>query len=211
VRDETTERSFPNGALYLVVSGAPAPEGVPALVRRCQDAGWRIVVFSTPAGTRFIDLGELEQLTGEPVRSEYRLPGTGKAAPTADALLACPLTFKASTSSRTATPTTLRRPALRDGWIQRAGCRRAALQTSVGETSGVRGESGDARPHGHRCPVQSRCPVRAEAAVLERGYRRAPSRCTDPVTVMDLETPKQRMGGHRRWSSIGLAQMALKP
>jgi Flavoprotein len=93
VHDESTERSFPNGILYLVVSGAPAPEGVPALVRRCQDAGWRIVVFSTPAGTRFIDLGELEQLTGEPVRSEYRLPGTGKAAPTADALLACPLTF----------------------------------------------------------------------------------------------------------------------
>jgi len=50
-------------------------------------------VFSTPAGTSFIDLGELEQLTGEPVRSEYRLPGTGKSTPAADAVLACPLTF----------------------------------------------------------------------------------------------------------------------
>jgi len=93
VHDESTERSFPNGALYLVVSGAPAPEGAPTLVRRCQEAGWRVVVFSTPAGTRFIDVGELEQLTGEPVRSEYRLPGTGKPAPAADAVLACPLTF----------------------------------------------------------------------------------------------------------------------
>ena len=93
VHDESTQPPFPNGVLYLVVSGAPAPEGLPALVARCQGAGWRVVVFSTPTGTRFIDAGELEQLTGEPVRSEYRLPGTGKSAPAADAVLACPLTF----------------------------------------------------------------------------------------------------------------------
>jgi hypothetical protein len=36
---------------------------------------------------------ELEQLTGEPVRSEYRTPGTGTPIPPADAVLACPLTF----------------------------------------------------------------------------------------------------------------------
>ena len=81
------------GVLYLVLSGAPAPEGVPQLVAMCQAAGWRVVVFSTPAGTRFVDPAELEQLTGEPVRCEYRMPGTGKAAPPADAVLACPLTF----------------------------------------------------------------------------------------------------------------------
>ena len=79
--------------LYLVVSGAPAPEGIPALVAACQAAGWRVVVFSTPAGTRFIDPAELEKLTGEPVRSEYRVPGTGSPVPAADAVLACPLTF----------------------------------------------------------------------------------------------------------------------
>ena len=81
------------GVLYLVVSGAPAPEGIPALVAACQAAGWRVVVFSTPAGTRFIDPAELERLTGEPVRSEYRMPGTGASVPAADAVLACPLTF----------------------------------------------------------------------------------------------------------------------
>ena len=43
--------------LYLVISGAPAPEGVPALVAACQAVGWRVVVFSTPTGTRFVDLG----------------------------------------------------------------------------------------------------------------------------------------------------------
>lgn len=79
--------------LYLVLSGAPAPEGIPALITACQEAGWRVAVFSTSLGVRFIDPGELERLTGEPVRSDYRLPGTGKATAPADAVLACPLTF----------------------------------------------------------------------------------------------------------------------
>jgi hypothetical protein len=50
-------------------------------------------VFSTPTGTRFADLDELERLTGQPVRWEYRMPGTGERTPPADAVLACPLTF----------------------------------------------------------------------------------------------------------------------
>jgi hypothetical protein len=39
--------------LYLVISGAPAPEGLPSLVTLIQESGWRVVVFSTPMGTRF--------------------------------------------------------------------------------------------------------------------------------------------------------------
>ena len=79
--------------LYLVISGAPAPEGLPSLVTLIQESGWRVVVFSTPTGTRFADLDELERLSGEPVRWEYRLPGTGERTPPADAVLACPLSF----------------------------------------------------------------------------------------------------------------------
>jgi phosphopantothenoylcysteine synthetase/decarboxylase len=91
VPDDT--RSAPHGVLYLVISGAPAPEGVSALVGLLQAAGWRVVVFSTPSGMKFADVAELERLTGEPVRSEYRMPGTGSPVPPADAVLACPLTF----------------------------------------------------------------------------------------------------------------------
>jgi phosphopantothenoylcysteine synthetase/decarboxylase len=79
--------------LYLVISGAPAPEGLPSLVTLIQETGWRIVMFSTPTGTRFADLDELERLTGEPVRWEYRMPGTSEPTPPADAVLACPLSF----------------------------------------------------------------------------------------------------------------------
>jgi flavoprotein len=79
--------------LYLVISGAPAPEGLSALVQSLQAGGWQVVIFSTPFGGQFADLAELERLTGQPVRSEYRTPGTGSPVPPAEALLACPLTF----------------------------------------------------------------------------------------------------------------------
>jgi phosphopantothenoylcysteine synthetase/decarboxylase len=86
-------RQASDSVLYLVISGAPTLEGISALITACQAAGWRVVVFSTPTGTRYVDATELEKLTGEPVRSEYRMPSAGKPVPPADAVLACPLTF----------------------------------------------------------------------------------------------------------------------
>lgn len=88
-----TPESAPQGVLHLVISGAPAPEGLPALVRLCQAAGWQVSVFATPAGVRFADTAALTELTGQPVRSEYRMPGAGARTAPADAVLACPLTF----------------------------------------------------------------------------------------------------------------------
>ncbi|TDQ46136.1 flavoprotein [Actinorugispora endophytica] len=79
--------------LYLVVSGSPAPEGLPGLVQMLQDDKWRITVLSTPMGVRFHDPDGLQELTGEPVRVDYRRPGIGNSLPPADAVLACPLTF----------------------------------------------------------------------------------------------------------------------
>ena len=82
----------PRGLLHLVISGAPAPEGLPALVRLCQADGWQVAVISTPAGLEFTDPAELESLTGSPVRSRHREPGSARGRQ-ADAVLACPLTF----------------------------------------------------------------------------------------------------------------------
>ena len=87
------EPSAGTGVLYLVISGAPAPEGIPELITTCQAAGWQVLIISTPMGVRFTEPTELERLTGQPVRYEYRMPGTGKGLPPADAVLACPLTF----------------------------------------------------------------------------------------------------------------------
>jgi hypothetical protein len=109
--------------LYLVVSGAPAPEGVPGLVTACQAAGWRVVVFSTPAGTRFVDAVELERMTGEPVRSGYRMPGTGASVPPADAVLACPLTFNSVRCSTSSTTCSERIPAARSRAVNHCSIR----------------------------------------------------------------------------------------
>ncbi|WP_017627773.1 flavoprotein [Nocardiopsis chromatogenes] len=82
--------------LYLVVSGAPAPEGTADLVDLLLNDGYQVLVLSTPNGTRFHDTDRLAELTGEKVRVEYRMPGTGKSLPPADAVLACPLTFNST-------------------------------------------------------------------------------------------------------------------
>jgi phosphopantothenoylcysteine synthetase/decarboxylase len=90
---ETTKMPNDKGVLYLVTSGAPAPEGIPELVTQCHSAGWRVLIFATPNGIKFLDLPALEQLTGEPVRTDYRAPAETNSLPQADALLACPLSF----------------------------------------------------------------------------------------------------------------------
>ncbi|MBB6173820.1 phosphopantothenoylcysteine synthetase/decarboxylase [Nocardiopsis mwathae] len=69
---------------------------MPELVKVLQADGWRIMVLSTPTGVRFHDPDQLAELTRERVRVEYRMPGTGKPLPPADAVLACPLTFNST-------------------------------------------------------------------------------------------------------------------
>ncbi|MFD6099310.1 flavoprotein [Nocardiopsis flavescens] len=84
--------------LYLTLSGASTTpeETAPDLVRLLQDDGWRVTVLCTPTGTRFHDLAALEELTGEPVRVEFRRPGTGVSLPPPDAVLACPWSFNST-------------------------------------------------------------------------------------------------------------------
>ncbi|WP_046471879.1 flavoprotein [Allosalinactinospora lopnorensis] len=79
--------------LYLVVSGAPTPEEVPELVTLLRTRGWNVTVVSTPMGTRFHDTEQLAAAAGEPVRVDFRMPGTGRRLQPPDCVLACPLTF----------------------------------------------------------------------------------------------------------------------
>ena len=53
--------------LYLVTSGAPAPEGLAALVTHIQKSGWRVVVSG--AGPRF-SIPALELMLEESIRTE---------------------------------------------------------------------------------------------------------------------------------------------
>lgn len=78
--------------LYVIVCGAPPAREITRLVRPAQAEGWDVCVLTTPSGSRFLDVAELEDLTGHPVRSEYKEPDTPDVLPPADAIIVAPAT-----------------------------------------------------------------------------------------------------------------------
>jgi phosphopantothenoylcysteine synthetase/decarboxylase len=81
------------GVLYVVVCAAPAASDAETLVRLARDAGWRVCVVTSPLGRRFVDTERLSELTGTPVRSEFRMPDEPNELPVADAVIVAPATF----------------------------------------------------------------------------------------------------------------------
>jgi phosphopantothenoylcysteine synthetase/decarboxylase len=65
---------------------------VQELVMLSQAAGWDVCVIATPQATKFVDIPLLEQLTGHPVRSEYKRPEEPDVLPRADAIVVFPAT-----------------------------------------------------------------------------------------------------------------------
>ena len=82
-----------HGVLYVISGGSPAARHVPEFVRRAQTAGWEVCVVASPQGTKFLDLEQLQRLTGYPVQSEYKHPDEPDVLPPADAVVAFPATF----------------------------------------------------------------------------------------------------------------------
>jgi phosphopantothenoylcysteine synthetase/decarboxylase len=78
--------------LYIIVCGSPASRRVADAVRLAQADGWDVCVVATPDGLKFIDVPELAELTGHPVRHHYKYPGDPDSLPAADALLVAPAT-----------------------------------------------------------------------------------------------------------------------
>ncbi|MBO0705747.1 MAG: hypothetical protein J2P39_10545, partial [Candidatus Dormibacteraeota bacterium] len=79
--------------LYVLSCGSSSATGVEALVEAALAAGWTVCAVPTPQGTKFVDAGRLEQLTGYPVRSEYKRPEEPDVLPPADAIVVYPATF----------------------------------------------------------------------------------------------------------------------
>ena len=82
------------GVLYLVCCAAPPALHAEELVVRAQARGWDVCVICTPTAARWLaDRSEsLQDLTGHPVRSQYKLPGEPDVLPSADAMLVTPAT-----------------------------------------------------------------------------------------------------------------------
>jgi len=78
--------------LYVIACAAPPTRQVGRLVSLAQADGWDVCVMTTPGGRQFADIASLEQLTGHPVRSDYKKPGEPDVLPPTDAIIVAPAT-----------------------------------------------------------------------------------------------------------------------
>jgi len=78
--------------LSIVVCGAGAAAGIGTLVKLALGRGWKVQVIATPSALAFFDAGQIEALTGSPVRSQYSKPGAPRSR-IPDAIIVAPATF----------------------------------------------------------------------------------------------------------------------
>jgi phosphopantothenoylcysteine synthetase/decarboxylase len=81
--------------LYLFGSAAPPVFDIAQVIRDAQNRGFDVCLGLTPTAARWLapQQAELEQLTGHPVRSDYKLPGEPDVWPKADVIAVAPATF----------------------------------------------------------------------------------------------------------------------
>ncbi|MFF2022263.1 flavoprotein [Streptomyces sp. NPDC058171] len=86
---------MPKKTVYLFGSAAPPVLEVDRAVEELQRRGWDVCLGLTPTAADWLGdrIGELEALTGHPVRSAYKRPGAADAWPRADVILFAPATF----------------------------------------------------------------------------------------------------------------------
>ncbi|MGP3924512.1 flavoprotein [Streptomyces sp. 8N616] len=84
-----------NRVLYLLGSAAPPVLNIGNVIERAHAAGWDVCLGLTPTAARWLDdqLPALENLTGRPVRSQYKLPQEPDVWPPADVAVVAPATF----------------------------------------------------------------------------------------------------------------------
>lgn len=78
--------------LYLIASGAAPARELPEFVASLT-SDWDTCLITTPEGSRFFDVAQMEELTSHPVRTSYKDPGTPDVLPPAAAFAAAPATF----------------------------------------------------------------------------------------------------------------------
>lgn len=84
--------------LYLISCAAPPARRLQVPVKGAQEHGWDVCLILSPSAYRWAaedaegELEALQQLTGHPVRHQYKLPSQPDVLPAPDALLVAPLT-----------------------------------------------------------------------------------------------------------------------
>jgi phosphopantothenoylcysteine synthetase/decarboxylase len=79
--------------LYIIACGGRPAADLPAFVELAQATGWDVCVVATPSGMKFLDATRLADLTGHPVRSDYKRPEDPDVLPPPQAVVVAPATF----------------------------------------------------------------------------------------------------------------------
>ena len=79
--------------LYAIACGGRPAGQIADFVRFAQGEGWDVCVIATPDGARFLDATQLAELTGHPVRVNYKDPDEPDVLPPPDAFVIAPATF----------------------------------------------------------------------------------------------------------------------
>lgn len=79
--------------LYHLICAAPPALHVSDFLVFAQAASWDVCAIATPNAATWIDLPELAELTGHPVRTAHKLPGEPDVLPPQSAMTVGPLTF----------------------------------------------------------------------------------------------------------------------
>lgn len=78
--------------LYLIACAAPPAQQIDRMIRLALDDEWDVCLLATPSGVRFVDTQAMAELTGHPVRSQYKEPDAPDALPEPDAIIVAPAT-----------------------------------------------------------------------------------------------------------------------
>nr|WP_269326855.1 flavoprotein [Kineosporia mesophila] len=79
--------------MYVIICGVSNAYESYDFIRSARSFGWDVCVITTPMGERFVNSTELRDLTGHPVRSDYKHPNDPDVLPTPDALIVAPASF----------------------------------------------------------------------------------------------------------------------
>ncbi|MGW7519718.1 flavoprotein [Streptomyces sp. NPDC054796] len=90
-----TSASRTSRVLYLIACAAPPTQHIRTGIEKAQREGWDVCLVLTPSAARWLEPGlpDLEDLTGHPVRTHYKLPAETDVLPASDAILVAPATF----------------------------------------------------------------------------------------------------------------------
>lgn len=79
--------------LYIIGCGARPSADIPEFATWAQAQGWDTCVILTPSALKFADPARLAELTGHPVRADYKRPEEPDVLPAPDAFVIAPCTF----------------------------------------------------------------------------------------------------------------------